>query len=48
MGVRPSDKLVGDTLREQLASLPPGQRPFDPITGKFDPSCTSACWPRTN
>ena len=37
MGVRPSDKLVGDTLREQLASLPPGQRPFDPITGKFDP-----------
>jgi len=36
MGVRPSDKLVGDTLREQLASLPPGQRPFDPITGKFD------------
>ncbi len=36
IGVRPSDKLVGDTLREQLASLPPGQRPFDPITGKFD------------
>ena len=36
MGVRPSDKLVGDTLREQLAGLPPGQRPFDPITGKFD------------
>ena len=37
MGVRPSDKLVGDTLREQMASLPPAQRPFDPITGKFDP-----------
>ena len=36
LGVRASDKLVGDTLREQLASLPPGQRPFDPITGKFD------------
>jgi peptidyl-prolyl cis-trans isomerase D len=36
LGVRPSDKLVGDTLREQLAALPPGQRPFDPITGKFD------------
>jgi peptidyl-prolyl cis-trans isomerase D len=36
LGVRPSDKLVGDTLREQLASLPPGQRPFNPITGKFD------------
>lgn len=38
MGVRPSDKLVGDTLREQMASLPPAQRPFDPITGKFDPA----------
>jgi peptidyl-prolyl cis-trans isomerase D len=36
MGVRPSDKLIGDTLHEQLASLPAGQRPFDPITGKFD------------
>ncbi len=36
IGVRPSDKLVGDTLREQLAGLLPGQRPFDPITGKFD------------
>ena len=36
IGIRPSDKLVGDTLREQLAGLPPGQRPFDPITGKFD------------
>jgi peptidyl-prolyl cis-trans isomerase D len=36
MGVRASDKLVGDVLREQMAALPPGQRPFDPITGKFD------------
>ncbi|CAN5319455.1 peptidylprolyl isomerase [soil metagenome] len=36
MGVRPSDKMVGDTLRERMAALPPGQRPFDPITGKFD------------
>lgn len=36
MGVRPSDKVVSDVLREQLAGLPPGQRPFDPITGKFD------------
>ena len=36
MGVRPSDKLVGDILREQMAALSPGQRPFDPITGKFD------------
>ncbi len=36
MGVRPSDKMVADTLRERMAALPPGQRPFDPITGKFD------------
>lgn len=36
IGVRPSDKLVGETLRERMAALPPGQRPFDPITGKFD------------
>lgn len=36
IGVRPSDKLVADILREQMAGLPAGQRPFDPITGKFD------------
>jgi peptidyl-prolyl cis-trans isomerase D len=36
MGVRPSDKMIADTLRERMAALPPGQRPFDPITGKFD------------
>ena len=36
IGVRPSEKLVSDTLREQLMSLPPGMRPYDPITGKFD------------
>lgn len=38
MGVRPSDKLIADTLRERMAALPPGQRPFDAITGKFDPA----------
>lgn len=42
IGVRPSDKLVGDTLREQMAALPAGQRPFDPITGKFDPKMYAA------
>jgi len=36
MGVRASDKLVGEVLREQMAGLPPTQRPFDPVTGKFD------------
>lgn len=36
-GIRPSDKLVGNIVREQMSSLPPTQRPFDPITGKFDP-----------
>ena len=36
MGLRPSDKLISDTLREQLVSLPPSQRPYDPISGKFD------------
>jgi peptidyl-prolyl cis-trans isomerase D len=36
MGVAPSDKLVADTVREQMSQLPPTTRPFDPITGKFD------------
>ncbi len=36
MGVRPSEKLISDTLREQLMSLPPQMRPYNPITGKFD------------
>ena len=36
-GIRPSDKLVGNIVREQMSNLPPTQRPFDPITGKFDP-----------
>ena len=36
VGVRPSDKLLGDVLHEQMARLPASVRPFDPITGKFD------------
>lgn len=36
VGVRPSDKLLGDVLHEQMARLPANVRPFDPITGKFD------------
>ncbi len=36
MGVAPSDKLVADTVHEQMSQLPPTTRPFDPITGKFD------------
>jgi peptidyl-prolyl cis-trans isomerase D len=36
IGVRASDKLVFKILQEQMANLPAGQRPFDPITGKFD------------
>ena len=35
-GIRPSDKLIGDVVREQMSGLHPSQRPFDPITGKFD------------
>jgi peptidyl-prolyl cis-trans isomerase D len=37
MGVKPSDKLVGDIVHQQMSQLPPNQRPFNPITGKFDP-----------
>lgn len=36
IGVRPSDKLLGDVVHEQMARLPADMRPFDPITGKFD------------
>jgi peptidyl-prolyl cis-trans isomerase D len=36
MGVRPSEALVVSQLQKQLSQLPPGQRPFDPVTGKFD------------
>ncbi len=41
-GIHPSDKLVGNIVREQMSSLPPTQRPFDPITGKFDPKLYQA------
>ncbi|MBI1683747.1 peptidylprolyl isomerase [Caulobacter hibisci] len=36
MGVRPSEALVAETLHKQMSQLPAGQRPFDPVTGKFD------------
>jgi peptidyl-prolyl cis-trans isomerase D len=41
-GIHPSDKLVGNIVREQMSTLPPTQRPFDPITGKFDPKMYQA------
>lgn len=41
-GVRPSDKLIGNVVREQMSNLHPSQRPFDPITGKFDPKMYAA------
>jgi peptidyl-prolyl cis-trans isomerase D len=49
MGVRPSDKLVGDTVREQMsqpAARPASVRPDHRQVRR--PACTSACWPRTN
>lgn len=42
MGVAPSDKLVGDIVHQQMSALPPGQRPFSPITGKFDQQAYAA------
>jgi peptidyl-prolyl cis-trans isomerase D len=42
MGVKPSDKLVGDIVHEQMSQLPPTQRPFNPITGKFDQQAYAA------
>lgn len=41
-GVLPSDRLIGNVVREQMSNLPPTQRPFDPITGKFDPKLYQA------
>lgn len=41
-GIRPSDKLIGNIVREQMSNLHPNQRPFDPITGKFDPKMYEA------
>ncbi|WP_297511617.1 peptidylprolyl isomerase [uncultured Caulobacter sp.] len=48
MGVIPSDKLVGKIVREQMSQLPPGQRPFDPITGKFDAKLYTALLGQNN
>lgn len=48
MGVRPSDKLVGDIVHEQMSQLPPTQRPFNPITGKFDPQAYAALLAQNN
>jgi peptidyl-prolyl cis-trans isomerase D len=41
-GYRPSDKQIADQVRQQMTSLGPNQRPFDPITGKFDPKMYAA------
>ncbi|PTT80383.1 rotamase, partial [Pseudomonas sp. HMWF010] len=41
-GINPSDKLIGDVVRQQMSALHPNQRPFDPITGKFDPKMYAA------
>lgn len=47
-GVNPSDKLVGNVVREQMSGLHPNQRPFDPITGKFDPKMYEALLAQNN
>lgn len=48
MGVKPSDKLVGDIVHEQMSQLPPQQRPFNPITGKFDQQAYAALLAQNN
>jgi peptidyl-prolyl cis-trans isomerase D len=48
MGVAPSDKLVANTVHEQMSQLPPGTRPFDPITGKFDARAYAALLGQNN
>ena len=48
MGVVPSDALVAKIVHEQMSQLPPGQRPFDPITGKFDPKTYAALLAQNN
>lgn len=48
MGVAPSDKLVGNIVHEQMSQLPPTQRPFNPITGKFDPQAYAALLAQNN
>lgn len=48
MGVTPSDKLIAKIVHEQMSQLPPGQRPFDAITGKFDPKLYAALLAQNN
>lgn len=48
MGVVPSDKLIAKIVHEQMSQLPPGQRPFDAITGKFDPKLYAALLAQNN
>lgn len=48
MGVKPSDKLVGDIVHQQMSQLPPTQRPFNPITGKFDQQAYAALLAQNN
>jgi peptidyl-prolyl cis-trans isomerase D len=48
MGVAPSDKLVGNIVHEQMSQLPATQRPFNPITGKFDPQAYAALLAQNN
>ena len=48
MGVQPSDKLVGNIVHEQMSQLPPTQRPFNPITGKFDSQAYAALLAQNN
>ncbi|HWU81403.1 MAG TPA: SurA N-terminal domain-containing protein, partial [Caulobacter sp.] len=48
MGVAPSDKLVGNIVHEQMSQLPPTQRPFNPITGKFDSQAYAALLAQNN
>jgi peptidyl-prolyl cis-trans isomerase D len=48
MGVAPSDKLVSNIVHEQMSQLPAGQRPFNPITGKFDPQAYAALLAQNN
>lgn len=48
MGVRPSEALVGEVLHKQLSQLPPGTRPFDPVTGKFDKQMYQALLAQNN
>lgn len=48
MGVVPSDALIAKIVHEQMSQLPPGQRPFDSITGKFDAKLYAALLAQNN